>query len=86
VSVEIGGSNAEILYAGAAPGMVSGILQVTCRVPARVGTGVSAPLLLRIGDTTSPPVTISVRNTRLQPRPRPLNKSSTRRSSSPPQS
>jgi uncharacterized protein (TIGR03437 family) len=33
VSVRIGGVGADVLYAGAAPGLVSGVLQINVRVP-----------------------------------------------------
>jgi uncharacterized protein (TIGR03437 family) len=39
VSVQIGGVAAEILYAGAAPGMVAGVMQVNARVPSNVSSG-----------------------------------------------
>ena len=34
VTVSIGGVDAQVLYAGAAPGLVSGVLQVNARIPA----------------------------------------------------
>lgn len=61
VSVQIGGLNSEILYAGAAPQQISGILQVNCRVPDGVKPGIAVPVLLTVGDTTSPPVTAAIR-------------------------
>jgi uncharacterized protein (TIGR03437 family) len=61
VSVHIGGFTAEILYAGAAPGQISGVLQVNCQVPAQVSPGNSIPLLLTAGEATSSPVTVAVR-------------------------
>jgi uncharacterized protein (TIGR03437 family) len=53
VSVEIGGLPAEVLYAGAAPGLVSGALQVNARVPAGVTPGPLVPVVLKIGDAGS---------------------------------
>ena len=61
VSVQIGGAPAEILYAGAAPGMISGTLQVDCQVPPQIAAGKSVTVLLSIGEATSPPVTVAVR-------------------------
>jgi len=61
VSVQIGGATAEILYAGAAPGLISGALQVNCRLPQEVKAGRSVPVLLNVGEATSPPVTIAVK-------------------------
>jgi uncharacterized protein (TIGR03437 family) len=43
VSVQIGGLDAEVLHAGAAAGLIAGVLQVDCRVPANVASGYSAP-------------------------------------------
>jgi len=61
VSVQIGGDTAEILYAGAAPGEISGMLQVNCRVPKQISPGISIPLLLTVGEATSSPVTVAVK-------------------------
>jgi uncharacterized protein (TIGR03437 family) len=61
VSVQLGGLAAEVLYAGAAPGLISGVLQVNCRVPMEIEASWSVPVLLRVGEVTSPPVTIAVR-------------------------
>lgn len=52
VTVQVGGQTAEILYAGAAPGFVSGVLQVNFRLPE--GVNGTAPLLLKIGEATTP--------------------------------
>jgi uncharacterized protein (TIGR03437 family) len=52
VTVQIGGRAGEVLYAGAAPGFVSGVLQVNVRIPAGV-TGTAA-LQLKIGNATTP--------------------------------
>jgi uncharacterized protein (TIGR03437 family) len=61
VSVQIGGAAAEILYAGAAPEQISGVLQVNCQVPAQISPGNLIPLLLTVGEATSSPVTVAVR-------------------------
>lgn len=61
VSVQIGGINATVLYAGAAPGLVAGSLQVNVRVPNGVSTGLSIPVLLTVGMSTSPSgVTVAI--------------------------
>jgi uncharacterized protein (TIGR03437 family) len=61
VSVKIGGLDADILYAGAAPGLLSGILQVNCRIPESIAPGYSVPVILTIGSASSPPtVTLAV--------------------------
>jgi uncharacterized protein (TIGR03437 family) len=61
VSVKIGGINAEIEYAGAAPGLIAGLLQVNCKVPENVTPG-SVPIVLKIGGASSPAgVVLSIR-------------------------
>ncbi len=62
VRLSIGGLDAEVLYAGAASGLVAGLLQVNARVPEAVTPGDAVPLVLRIGAISSPPgVTLAVR-------------------------
>jgi uncharacterized protein (TIGR03437 family) len=61
VSVQIGGLDAGVLYAGAAPGLIAGVLQVNCQVPANVATGYSVPVVLTVGRASSQPgVTLAV--------------------------
>ena len=61
VTVEIAGANAEILYAGSAPGLVAGVLQANVRIPEQAATGSAAPLVLRSGGAQSQPgVTIAI--------------------------
>ena len=61
VSVTIGGVQAEILYAGAAPGLVAGMLQINARIPAAIQPGNGVPVLLTIGSASSRPgVTLAV--------------------------
>jgi len=52
VSVLAGGQAAEVLYAGAAPDFVAGVMQVNLRIPA--GLRGTLPLQLRIGEATTP--------------------------------
>lgn len=61
VAVTVGGEAAEILYAGAAPTLISGVLQVNCRVPVQIAPGNAVPVVLKVGDQDSPPVTVAVR-------------------------
>ncbi len=62
VSAEVGGQAATVLYAGGAPGMVEGILQVNLEIPRGAPTGPAVPLVLRIGDRSSQPgLTVAVR-------------------------
>jgi len=53
VRVLMGGREAEVLYAGAAPGLVVGLMQVNVRVPEGV-RGESIPLSIRVGTVESP--------------------------------
>jgi len=54
VRVFIGGVEAEVLYAGGAPGMVAGLLQVNARVPASVTPGAAVAVEVRVSETASP--------------------------------
>jgi CheY-like chemotaxis protein len=63
VKVTVGGEPAEIIYAGAAPHTVSGLLQVNFRVPANATLGDAVPIVLTVGDSHSPDgVTMAVRS------------------------
>jgi uncharacterized protein (TIGR03437 family) len=63
VRVTVGGIPAEILYAGAAPHAVAGLLQVNFRIPADAPIGGAVPLVLTVGDHSSPDgVTMAVRS------------------------
>ncbi len=53
VSVLIGGVEAEVLYAGDAPGLVAGIVQINCRIPPGVGAAFDVPVVWRIGASSS---------------------------------
>ena len=62
VSVKIGGLDAEVQYAGAAPGLVVGLLQVNVRVPVNAPSGNAVPVVLTVGSASSQPgVTLAVR-------------------------
>ena len=52
-SAQIDGLDAKVLYAGAAPGLPAGALQVNVEVPAGVRRGTSVPLVLTIGNASS---------------------------------
>jgi uncharacterized protein (TIGR03437 family) len=61
VSVLVDGQNAEVLYAGSAPGLVAGVLQVNFRVPGLLRTG-AVGLLVKVGRFTSQAgVTMAIR-------------------------
>jgi uncharacterized protein (TIGR03437 family) len=62
VSATIGGVDAEILYAGAAPGAVAGLMQINARIGSLAPPSNTSPLVVKIGDKTSQAgVTIAVR-------------------------
>jgi uncharacterized protein (TIGR03437 family) len=58
VFVEIGGQRAEVLYAGAAPGLPLGVLQVNARVPPNVPRGAAVPVVLIVDQAVSRSVTM----------------------------
>jgi uncharacterized protein (TIGR03437 family) len=61
VSVTIGGLPCQLNFQGAAPGLVSGVLQINAQVPAGVTPGPSVPVQVGIGSATSlPVVTVAV--------------------------
>lgn len=61
ITVRIGGKDAEVLYGGAAPGLVAGVFQINVRIPEGVEPG-NAPVVVMIGRaTSSPEVTVAVR-------------------------
>lgn len=53
VRVLMAGREAEVLYAGGAPGLVAGVMQVNARVPEGV-RGEAIPLVIRVGTAESP--------------------------------
>ncbi len=61
VTVRIGGKETEVLYAGAAPGLVAGVFQINVRIPADLEAG-AHPVVVQIGAASSPAdVTVAVR-------------------------
>lgn len=60
-SVTIGGRNADVLYAGGAPFLVAGILQINARIPPGTPSG-PAPVVVTIGTASSQAgVTVAVK-------------------------
>ena len=53
VRVMIGGQEAEVQYAGSAPGFVSGALQINALVPASAPSGPSVPISFSVGNNSS---------------------------------
>jgi len=62
VTVFIGGREAFVEYAGGAPGITAGLMQVNVQVPLGTTPGNTVPIELRVGDFLSPGgVTIAVK-------------------------
>jgi uncharacterized protein (TIGR03437 family) len=61
VIATIDGVGADVLYAGAVPGLLAGVVQINVRVPGGVATDAAASLVLSIGSSTAQTgVTVSV--------------------------
>lgn len=61
LSATIGGKPADVLYAGAAPTLATGVLQIDARLPMDVGPG-DVPVSLTVGSaTTTRQITVAVR-------------------------
>jgi uncharacterized protein (TIGR03437 family) len=63
VSAQIGVSQAPVLFAGQAPGLVVGVIQVNLQIPPNATIGSVVPLTVYVGNYVSPPqgVTIAIR-------------------------
>jgi uncharacterized protein (TIGR03437 family) len=61
VTVNIGGIPAEVLYAGAAPALVAGVMQINVRIPANATSGDNALDVVVGGVHSQPGVTVAVK-------------------------
>ena len=62
IRVFVGGFEAEVLYAGAAPGLVAGVLQINVRLPPGASVGPDTPIEFQAGSRQSQPdVTVAIR-------------------------
>jgi uncharacterized protein (TIGR03437 family) len=62
VTVFIDNQPAEVIYAGAAPGMAAGLVQINVRVPVTASSGSQVPVAFKVGDYASTNiVTLAVR-------------------------
>ncbi len=52
VTVSVDGKDAQVLYAGSAPGEVAGVIQVNVRLPNGVNSG-AVPVVLQVGGASS---------------------------------
>jgi uncharacterized protein (TIGR03437 family) len=63
VTAAIGGQTATVLYAGAAPTAVAGLMQVNVQIPAGIQTGAAVPVIVYVGGVAAQSgVTIAVTN------------------------
>ena len=53
ISVQIGGLDAKVLYAGAAPRLISGVVQVNAMIPSNASSGPTVPIVLGVGAAKS---------------------------------
>jgi len=53
VTVTVGGQPAQVLYAGEAPGLVSGVLQVNVVIPSGAASGAAVPVVLSVGNASN---------------------------------
>ena len=60
VSVTVGGLDAVVNYAGAAPTLVAGLMQLNIQIPTGIAPGNSIPVVLTVGGVHSRQVTIAV--------------------------
>ena len=61
VTIQIGGKDATVLYAGASPGLTNGLIQINVLIPAGLAPG-AQPVSLKVGLTTSATnVTVAVK-------------------------
>ncbi len=62
VTARIGTLNANVVYAGAAPGLVAGVIQVNIQVPPTATVGAAVPLVITMGTgNTQANVTIAIK-------------------------
>jgi uncharacterized protein (TIGR03437 family) len=60
VSVQINYVNADVTYAGSAPGSVSGVFQINVRIPNLFSPPPTVPIVITIGGVSSPPAILAV--------------------------
>ena len=60
VTVTIGGQSASVQYAGGAPGIVAGVMQLNVEVPSTAPGGTAVPVVIMTGGNTSNTVTLAI--------------------------
>ena len=53
MTATIGGVTADVQYAGSAPGIVSGVMQVNLLIPATAPVGGNVPIVINVGTASS---------------------------------
>jgi uncharacterized protein (TIGR03437 family) len=61
VTASIAGIPAEVIYAGAAPGLIAGAVQLNVRVPDGAPSNLAAPVSLTVGQVMTTGVTVAIR-------------------------
>jgi len=61
VTAQIAGQPAQVMYYGAAPGELAGVLQVNAVIPANVQRGTSVPVVIQVGSASSQTVTLFIK-------------------------
>jgi len=60
VSATVGGLPAQVDYAGIAPGLVQGVMQINVAIPSAVTPGPSVPVVVTVGNAASNTVTLAI--------------------------
>ena len=60
VNVTIGGLPAVVNYAGAAPTLVAGLMQINVQIPSGFAAASAIPVVVQVGGVNSPVATIAV--------------------------
>jgi uncharacterized protein (TIGR03437 family) len=60
VQVQVGGTAADVLYVGPAPGQIAGLMQINIRIPQNISTGLEPLLVIAGGNPSQPGVTLAV--------------------------
>ena len=61
VSATVGGASAQVTYAGIAPGLVQGAMQVNVQIPSGITPGPAVPIVLTVGQSMTNQVTLAIR-------------------------
>jgi uncharacterized protein (TIGR03437 family) len=61
VTASIAGTPADVTYAGAAPGLIAGAVQLNIRIPDGISSNLAAPISLTVGQVVTTGVTVAIR-------------------------